>query len=69
MKLKQHRVREFRSIWDSGPIDIDDQIACFVGKNEAGNTRSRMDRRRILGARRAGRDDRYWAQNPKRTAA
>lgn len=70
MKLKQDRVREFPSIWDSGPIDIDDQIAFFVGKNEAGNIRNRMDRRKILGARRAGRDDRYWArvQNPKRTA-
>lgn len=38
MKLKQYRVREFRSIWDSGPIDVDDQTTCFVGKNEAGKT-------------------------------
>ena len=26
------------SIWDSGPIKIDDQITCLVGKNEAGKT-------------------------------
>jgi predicted ATPase len=38
MKLKEFRVREFRSIWDSGPIEVDDQTTCFVGKNEAGKT-------------------------------
>jgi predicted ATPase len=38
MKLKQFRVREFRSIWDSGPINVDPQTTCFVGKNEAGKT-------------------------------
>lgn len=38
MKLKQYRVREFRSIWDSGPIEVDNQTTCFVGKNEAGKT-------------------------------
>jgi hypothetical protein len=38
MKLKEYRVREFRSIWDSGPIKINDKTTCFVGKNEAGKT-------------------------------
>jgi hypothetical protein len=38
MKLKQFRVREFQSIWDSGPVNIDDQVTCLVGKNEAGKT-------------------------------
>ncbi|MET4633384.1 ATP-dependent nuclease [Kaistia defluvii] len=38
MKLKQYRVREFRSIWDSGQIEVDNQTTCFVGKNEAGKT-------------------------------
>lgn len=38
MKLKQYQVREFRSIWDTGPIEVDDQTTCFVGKNEAGKT-------------------------------
>lgn len=38
MKLKEYRVREFRSIWDSGAIKVDDQTTCFVGKNEAGKT-------------------------------
>ena len=26
MKLKEFRVREFRSIWDSGPIKVDDKV-------------------------------------------
>jgi predicted ATP-dependent endonuclease of OLD family len=38
MKLKEYTVREFRSIWDTGPIKVDDQTTCFVGKNEAGKT-------------------------------
>lgn len=38
MKLKEFRVREFKSIWDSGPVKIEDQVTCLVGKNEAGKT-------------------------------
>ena len=38
MKLREFRVREFRSIWDSGPIQVDDKATCLVGKNEAGKT-------------------------------
>lgn len=38
MKLKEYRVREFRSIWDTGAIKVDDQTTCFVGKNEAGKS-------------------------------
>lgn len=38
MKLTEFRVREFRSIWDSGPVKIDDVVTCLVGKNEAGKT-------------------------------
>ncbi|TAN03260.1 MAG: hypothetical protein EPN36_13355 [Rhodanobacteraceae bacterium] len=38
MKLKEFRVREFRSVWDSGPIKVDGQVTCLVGKNEAGKT-------------------------------
>ena len=38
MKLKEFRVREFKSIWDSGSIKVDDQVTCLVGKNEAGKT-------------------------------
>jgi hypothetical protein len=26
------------SVWDSGPIEVDDQVTCLVGKNEAGKT-------------------------------
>lgn len=38
MKLIEFRVREFRSIWDSGPVKVDDVNTCLVGKNEAGKT-------------------------------
>lgn len=38
MKLKEYTVREFRSIWESGPITLDEQTTCLVGKNEAGKT-------------------------------
>ena len=36
MKLKEFKSWEFRSIWDSGPAKVDDQVTCLVGKNEAG---------------------------------
>ena len=38
MKLKEFTVREFKSVWDSGLIKVDDQITCLVGKNESGKT-------------------------------
>ena len=38
MKLKEYTVREFRSIWESGPVKVDGQTTCLVGKNEAGKT-------------------------------
>ena len=37
MKLRTVRVREFKSVWDSNPFEID-RVACLVGKNEAGKT-------------------------------
>jgi hypothetical protein len=37
MKLKKVRVREFKSVVDSGEFDVTD-ITCLVGKNEAGKT-------------------------------
>jgi predicted ATP-dependent endonuclease of OLD family len=37
MKLKEFVVREFRSVWDSGPIAVD-EVTCLVGKNESGKT-------------------------------
>ncbi len=37
MKLRTVRVREFQSVWDSNPFEID-KITCLVGKNEAGKT-------------------------------
>lgn len=38
MRLKEFEVREFRSIWASGPVKVDAQTTCLVGKNEAGKT-------------------------------
>ena len=38
MKLIRFTVREFQSIWDSGPINVNEKVTCLVGKNEAGKT-------------------------------
>jgi len=37
MFLKSFRVWEYRSVWDSGVINLED-VTCLVGKNEAGKT-------------------------------
>jgi hypothetical protein len=37
MKLLSVRIREFKSIWDTGAFDIA-HVTCLVGKNEAGKT-------------------------------
>lgn len=38
MKLTAFTVREFRSVWSSGEVKVDDKVTCIVGKNEAGKT-------------------------------
>jgi predicted ATPase len=38
MKLSSARVRMFRNIIDSGPIDFEPDVTCLVGKNESGKT-------------------------------
>ena len=38
MKLSEFSVREFRSVWNSGPVKVDDLVTCLVGKNESGKT-------------------------------
>lgn len=38
MKLKSFQVTKFRNIVDSGLTDLDEQVTCFVGKNEAGKS-------------------------------
>lgn len=38
MKLLEVRVREYKSIRDSGPLKLDQSTTCLVGKNEAGKT-------------------------------
>src|ERR1700680_320162 len=37
MRLKTVRITEFKSVQDSGDIDIGD-VTCLVGKNESGKT-------------------------------
>jgi predicted ATP-dependent endonuclease of OLD family len=37
MKLRTVRIREFKSIWDSNPFEVD-KVTCLVGKNESGKT-------------------------------
>jgi len=38
VRLTQFRVRKFRNIIDSGRIDVEDDVTCLVGMNEAGKT-------------------------------
>lgn len=37
MKLRTVHIKEYKSIWDSNPFDVD-RVSCLVGKNEAGKT-------------------------------
>jgi len=37
MRIKQFRVTNYRNVWDSGDIDVND-ITAFVGQNEAGKS-------------------------------
>ncbi len=38
MKLVSFQVRTFRNVVDSGEIEVDDDVICLVGKNEAGKS-------------------------------
>ncbi|RLF71037.1 MAG: hypothetical protein DRN55_07820, partial [Thermoplasmata archaeon] len=38
MRIKKVRIRNFRSIIDSGEINLDDRITILLGKNEQGKT-------------------------------
>ncbi|MEV8085688.1 AAA family ATPase [Pseudarthrobacter oxydans] len=38
MRLVKAQVKLFRNVVDSGEIDIDPEVTCFVGKNESGKT-------------------------------
>jgi predicted ATP-dependent endonuclease of OLD family len=38
MRLESFRVRDFRNIVDSGPIKVQGDVTCLVGKNESGKT-------------------------------
>ncbi|MDR7927241.1 AAA family ATPase [Acidithiobacillus thiooxidans] len=38
MKITSFRVKKFRNIVDSGPINVDPFVTCLVGKNEAGKS-------------------------------
>ncbi len=38
MVLKSYRVTDFKSVTDSNPISVDDDVTALVGKNESGKT-------------------------------
>ena len=38
MRLRAFRVRNYCNVLDSGRIEVEDQVTCLVGKNEAGKT-------------------------------
>jgi len=38
MRLKTVRVKTFRNILDSSPVEIENEVTCIVGKNESGKT-------------------------------
>ncbi len=38
MRLAQFQVRKFRNIIDSGLINVETDVTCLVGMNEAGKT-------------------------------
>ena len=38
MRLRGFRVRNYCNVLDSGRIEVEDQVTCLVGKNEAGKT-------------------------------
>jgi predicted ATPase len=47
MKLTSFRITNYRSITDTGEIEVDPRITCLVGKNEAGKTAVLQALRRI----------------------
>lgn len=38
MRLKSFRVTNYKTVMDSGPVEIDTDVACLLGKNEAGKS-------------------------------
>lgn len=36
--MKQFQVQKFRNIVDSGPVNVQDDVTCLVGMNEAGKS-------------------------------
>lgn len=38
MRLKSFRVRNYKTVEDSGPVEIDTNVTCLLGKNEAGKS-------------------------------
>ncbi|HMV65830.1 MAG TPA: AAA family ATPase, partial [Myxococcota bacterium] len=47
MKLTSFRITDYRSITDTGQIEVDPRITCLVGKNESGKTTVLQALRRI----------------------
>src|SRR5258707_15213072 len=40
MRLKSFQVKNYKTIQDSGPVQIDRIVACLMGKNESGKSAS-----------------------------
>lgn len=38
MRLRSFQVKKFRNIVDSGEVEVEEQVTCLVGKNEAGKS-------------------------------
>ena len=38
MRLVSARVRDYKSITDSGEVAVEEDVTCLVGKNESGKT-------------------------------
>lgn len=38
MRLRSFQIRKFRNVVDSGVIQVEEEVTCLVGKNEAGKS-------------------------------
>ena len=38
MRLQSFRVQQYKSIMDSGQVEVDPSVTCLVGKNESGKS-------------------------------
>ena len=63
MRIKKARIRNYRSILDSGDINFDDKITALIGKNEQGKTSLLKSLETINKEYRYGRNDLHRSLN------